>query len=127
MIRAALKAGPALLSGKGRGVRSLAAIARGELIESAPTILLSAADCALQELTALGDYYFAHPENDDDGLVVLGLASLCNHDEAPNAEVRWRHAEGVGWIGDLTALRTIARGEEITRCYRCQPWFQVVA
>ena len=111
--------------GKGRGVRAVVAIARGEEMEVAPTILLSSEDCDRIEGIPLGDYYFAHPTNADDGLVVLGLASLCNHAENPNAEVRWHEDSGVGWLARLTALRAIGAGEEITRRYRCPPWFEV--
>lgn len=121
------RAAPAAIAGKGRGVRALQGIAAGAVIEAAPTILLSSQDCELIERTPVGDYYFAHPENEEEGLVILGLASLANHAERPNAELRWRCQEQIGWIAELVALRPIAQGEEVTRRYRCQPWFRVVA
>ncbi len=113
------------IPGKGRGVQAVEAIAPGELLELATTILLSSAECDRIEGTTMGDYYFAHPANTEEGLVVLGLASLCNHAEDPNAEVRWEEAPGLGWIAKLVSLRAIAPGEEVTRRYRCPPWFPV--
>jgi len=112
---------------KGRGVRASEDIAAGELIESAATIVLSAADTERVAGTAVDDYYFAHPGNDEEGLVILGVASLCNHSDWPSAEVRWRFEDGVGWIADLVALRAVAAGEEVTRRYRCAPWFAVAS
>lgn len=112
---------------KGRGVQAVEAIAPGELLEVASTILLSSDECDRIEGTALGDYYFAHPANADDGLVVLGLASLCNHADDPNAEVYWEEVPGLGWVARLVALRPIAAGQEITRRYRCPPWFPVAS
>jgi hypothetical protein len=103
------------------------AIASGDVIDRSTTIPLSAADCDLLELSAVGDYYFAHPEDAEAGLVVLGLTSLCNHSNMPNAELRWQRDDSVGWLAELYALRPIAEGEEVTRRYRCDPWFKVAS
>ncbi|MDH5558751.1 MAG: SET domain-containing protein-lysine N-methyltransferase [Alphaproteobacteria bacterium] len=124
---AVLKISPRQILGKGRGLIAREAIAAGDLIDDSPTILLSAADCDLMERSAVGDYYFAHPEDSESGLVVLGLISLCNHSDTPNAELRWRHEDGVGWVAELYALRPIAATEEVTRRYRCRPWFEVAS
>ena len=118
---------PTHIPGKGRGLVARQAIAPGDVIDRCPTIHLSAADCELMERSAVGDYYFAHPEDAEVGVVVLGLTSLCNHSEIPNAELRWLLEDGVGWIAELYALRAIAAGEEITRRYRCLPWFLVAS
>ncbi len=117
----------AQIPGKGRGLVAGEAIAPGDVIDRCPTIHLSAADCELMERSAVGDYYFAHPEDTEAGVVVLGHISLCNHSEMPNAELRWRIEDGVGWVAELFALRAIAAGEEITRRYRCPPWFLVAS
>lgn len=116
---------PAPVPGKGRGMVAARAFAAGEVIELAPTIHLSPADCDLMEQSAVGDYYFAHPADPEAGMVVLGLTSLCNHSDRPNADLRWRQEDGVGWIAELYALAPITTGEEITRRYRCLPWFTV--
>lgn len=122
-----VKAEPALIAGKGRGLRAVEQLAAGEVIDCAATIALSSPDCDAIETTAIGDYYFAHPNDDQEGLVILGLASLCNHADRPNAEVRWRHEDGLGWIAELVALCAIGTGEEITRRYHCRPWFQIAS
>jgi len=122
-----VKAEPALIPGKGRGLRAVEQLAAGEVVESAATIALSPPECDLIEKTAIGDFYFAHPNQDHEGLVILGLASLCNHADVPNAQVRWRYDDGLGWIAELVALRAIGAGEEITRRYHCQPWFQIAS
>lgn len=123
----AVKVAAAAYPGKGRGLCALAPLEAGELLDRAPSVLLSSADCDLLEKTSLGDFYFAHPENGDDGLLLLGRASLCNFAEDPNADVRWQREEGIGWIAELVALRPIAAGEEITYRYRCGPWFEVAS
>lgn len=122
-----VKVALAAIQGKGRGVVAVAAIDSGELIDVAPTIALRSEDCDLVERTTVGDYYFAHPEDPEGGLVVLGLASLCNHADAPNAEIRWRRDPAAGLVAELLALRPIADGEEITRRYACMPWFQLAS
>jgi hypothetical protein len=111
------------IPGKGRGIRAAVALDAGQVIEVAPTVHLSADDCDRLESTALGDYYFAHPESDRDGLFVLGLTSVANHSFEPNADTEWRFEPAVGWQAVLRARRPIAAGEEITRRYRCVPWF----
>lgn len=115
------------IPGKGRGLMASEAIASGDVIDRSTTIPLSAADCDLLELSAVGDYYFAHPEDAEAGLVVLGLTSLCNYSNMPNAELRWQRDDSVGWLAELYALRPIAEGEEVTRRYRCDPWFKVAS
>lgn len=113
-------------AGKGRGLFAAAPIAAGELIEAAATIPLSGPDCDLIEATPAGHYYFAHPEDAEAGLLVLGLASLCNHADPATAETRWRLDPELGWVAELIALRALSPGDEITRRYRCPPWFAVL-
>ncbi|MEX2644475.1 MAG: SET domain-containing protein-lysine N-methyltransferase [Acetobacterales bacterium] len=101
-----------------------APITRSETLIEDCTAVLGADECALMERTVVGHYYFAHPKDDDLGLLVFGLASLCNHADRPNATTSYRHDDGLGWIVVLTATRDIAPGEEITRRYACPPWFE---
>ena len=56
-------------------------------------------------------------------VTLLGLASLCNHSGTANATTVARKDEAIGWIVELRALRDIRPGEEITRRYACEPWF----
>jgi hypothetical protein len=117
---------PGVSPGRGRGLFATAPHAAGSLLERCCTIPLTSAQCdALEGILPLGDYYFRHPANGEEGLLLLGLISLANHAEEPNALVRYVHSEGIGWIAELVALRPIASGEEITHRYRCAPWFEV--
>jgi SET domain-containing protein len=109
---------------KGRGVFAAGPIAPGELLEMAPTGELDRRDTDTILHTTLDDYYFAHPADPEGGLLVFGLSSLMNHAGRPNAETTARHARGIGWIVELRALRAIAPGEELTRRYSCEPWFE---
>ncbi|MCA8929929.1 MAG: SET domain-containing protein-lysine N-methyltransferase [Alphaproteobacteria bacterium] len=113
------------IAGKGRGIVAAGPIAAGDLILTDPTVELSAADCRALGPTPIEDYHFAHPEDAELGLLVLGLASLANHADAPNAATEYCRADGLGWLVMLRALRAIAAGEEITRRYACEPWFPV--
>jgi SET domain-containing protein len=118
------KVEPRAVPGKGRGLFAVAPIAAGEVLDRACTVPISAEQClALDRMLPLGDFYFAHPEDARRGLMVLGLASLCNHADQPNADVTYRHDDGLGWIAELVALSDIAAGAEITYRYRCQLWF----
>lgn len=109
---------------KGRGVFAAARIAAGELLEVAPTGELDRRDADRIGDTAFDDYYFAHPADPEGGLMVFGVSSLMNHADQPNAETTARHARGIGWVIELRALRAIAPGEELTRRYSCEPWFE---
>lgn len=117
-------ASPGASPGRGRGLFAFQAIPAGALIERACTIPIAAEQCSvLDGLQPLGDFYFQHPEDDAAGLLVLGLASLCNHADPANAEVLFVPGGGLGWLADLIALRAIREGEEITYRYRCPLWF----
>jgi hypothetical protein len=117
---------PGVSPGRGRGLFATGPIPAGELIERCCSIPLTSPQCdALEGILPLGDYYFRHPVDPEQGLLLLGLMSLANHSDEPNARIGFTHAEGVGWIAELTATRAIAAGEEITHRYRCAPWFEV--
>lgn len=118
------KAAPAASPGRGRGLFAIAAIAPGEIIERACTIPLTSEQCdRLENILPLGDYYFRHPADPEQGLILLGCVSLVNHSAAPNADVQFVHSADLGWIAELVCLRAIPEGEEITYRYRCEPWF----
>jgi hypothetical protein len=117
--------GPAAADGKGRGVFAQRDIAQGTVVEEACTIELDAEARLLIVPTAIEDYHFWHPGSDAMGLVVLGLASLCNHSAVNNVDTEYRHDPALGWIVALIANREIGAGEEITRHYACDPWFAV--
>jgi SET domain-containing protein len=108
---------------KGRGIFAAARIAAGELLETAPTVELDRHDTDTIVGTTLDNYYFAHPADPEGGLLVFGLASLINHADEPNTGTTPRHADGLGCVLELRALRDIAPGEELTRRYACELWF----
>ncbi len=112
------------VGGKGRGVFATGPIAAGEVLETAPTVVLDRHDTDTIVGTTLDNYYFAHPRDPEGGLLVLGVSSLLNHSDAPNAETEARQEEGLGWLVELRALRGIGAGEELTRRYACELWFE---
>lgn len=115
-----------VIPGKGRGVVAAAALRAGAVIEVAPTAELTSEDCDRLEDTALGPYYFAHPQHEDRGVFIFGLASFVNHADEPNTEVAWQRDETGEWRAVLRTVRAVAAGEELTRRYACPPWFEVV-
>lgn len=122
---AARKVAVAIHPKKGRALVAVERIGAGELIEAAPVVILSAADCAALDRTALAHYYF-HWDGDADadgrGALALGYVGLCNHSARPCARVLRNHgAETL----DLVAIANIAVGEEVTIDYNCPLWFEV--
>jgi hypothetical protein len=110
---------------KGRCVVARAPIAAGDLIEAAPTIILTAAECAAIDRTILNHYYF-HWDGEDEGVwrgaIALGITGLCNHAVPPRARVVRNFADETL---DLIAVAPIAEGEEVTIDYNCPLWFEV--
>jgi SET domain-containing protein len=118
------KIAPGISAGRGRGLFASAAIAQGEIMERACTVYIDAVQAlTLDKMLPLGDFYFQHPLSKEEGLMVLGLASLCNHSDDPSADVRFEDGGPIGWIAVLHALRDIPAGEEITYRYKCPLWF----
>ena len=112
---------------RGRGLFAREGIAKGEVIARACSVPINAEQCLkLDKMQPLGDFYFAHPLDEKLGLMVLGMPSLCNHADPPNADVTWHEDKEVGWIATLTALADIPAGGEITYRYRCEIWFDQV-
>jgi uncharacterized protein len=111
-------------SGRGRGIFACEPIAPGTVIEAAPVIIVSAADCAALDRTIVHDYYFhwdGDPDGDGRGAVAFGLVSLCNHSSRPCAKVSRNYAQQTL---DLVAIAAIAPGEEIMIDYNCPLWFE---
>lgn len=115
------------IRGKGRGVFARRTIAKGEMIERVPVLVMTEDEYA-QGLahTPLKDYCFAW--GTDQVALALGYGSLYNHSYKPNARY-----EDVGRnTKAFVAVRAIAGGEEITVNYNGRPgsrakvWFDVV-
>ncbi len=100
--------------GKGRGVRAARAFTSGELIDSAPVVVLSAEEWDLVGQTVLADYAFRWDEDKGSVAIALSQASMFNHSYAPNVasdkDVRSRRI-------NFSAVRDIAAGEELTINY----------
>ncbi len=103
-----------LVPGRGRGVVAARPIAKGELIERAPVIVVDARELEAIRSTRLARYYFEWGENEDQGAIVLGYGSLYNHSYEPCAEFEFRERDHAI---DYVALRDIRAGEEITINY----------
>lgn len=98
---------------KGRGVFTSIPISKGDLIESAPVIVLDDKDRLIIHKTLLHDYYFLWEPGEDEeyeAAIALGYGSLYNHSKEPNAEFVPVFDEKVI---EFIALRDIAAGEEI--------------
>lgn len=100
--------------GKGRGVRAARAIASGEVIDSAPVVVLSAQEWDLVAQTVLADYVFRWDDDKGSVAIALSQASMFNHSYSPNVasdkDIRGRRIL-------FSAVRDIAPGEELTINY----------
>jgi hypothetical protein len=118
-----------IIPGKGHGVFCQNDIASGAVIESAPGLVITGTDLPLIDQSFLYNYYFSAKrlpdyaltglgivDKEKAGLLGLGLLSLCNHADKPNAEVL-KEAERGRAILTLKALRSIPAEEEITISY----------
>ena len=115
---------------KGRGVFASMKFARGEVIETAPVILIPAEQWHHIEPTvlALYIYNFGPTAEEEHAVIALGYGSLYNHSFEPNAKYikDWNEQ-----VIRFVALRDIQRGEEITVNYNGSPedqtpiWFEV--
>lgn len=112
----------------GRGLFATEPIPRDTLLMQAPVLLIAAEQRAALQETIVDDYVY---EWDEDGTaaLVLGVSSMCNHAEEPNAYL-WLVPDGPS--AELVALKDIAAGEEITVSYRAEAdpdtgplWFTV--
>jgi hypothetical protein len=112
---------------KGRGVFAQKCFLKGEIIQTAPVVIIPAEEVELIDKTVLGNYYYDW-ENKA-AVIALGLASLINHSYNPNTYYVKKFVEGEV---ELIAYRNIEVGEEITANYNGSPenqspiWFDVV-
>ena len=104
----AVKRGP-----HGRGVFATRRFAKGQLIESCPTVEVPDADV----VGRLDDYVYTSIK-DGDVLLVLGYGMLYNHSANPNVE----YLQDDPSILSFLALRTVQPGEELTIDYGDKWW-----
>ncbi len=115
---------------EGRGLFAVEPIAADSLVMEAPLLLIPAEQRAALQATIVDDYVYEWDEHGTAALV-LGVSSMCNHDDDPNAFL-WLVPDGL--VAQLFALRAIPVGEEITVSYRAEEgsedaplWFEVRA
>lgn len=100
--------------GRGRGVFAQRDFEQGELIETAPVIVLPNEDRQVLRLTILARYAFKWPRVQGAAALPLGYAMLHNHAADPNA--RWENDPDDNLM-HFFATRSIAKGEEIRTNY----------
>ncbi|MEP7239683.1 MAG: SET domain-containing protein-lysine N-methyltransferase [Devosia sp.] len=109
------------VKGKGRGVVTTRAIARGKLIEAGPVIRMKKRD-RLDRGTVLSNYPFEWDDAPYVHAFPLGYAGLLNHSSTPNCKIE---ADIDGEVLCIYTLRKIAPGEELVWDYGIDPWFTV--
>jgi SET domain-containing protein len=114
--------------GRGRCVFARRKIAAGEVIERAPVIVIPKKQWPSVKKTILEDYAFDWGENDEGSVIALGYVSIYSHSYSPNAKLEQLPDE---LMMEVTALRAIGPGQEITINYNGDPanrdalWFKV--
>lgn len=119
---------------KGRGVFCTHDIEAGEELEVTPALILNDADTELADQSVLLYYTFSTGKLskslreksgirklDKTSAVIMGVASFCNHDESPNAEILWEEIDGSLYY-TLRATAFIPKGVEICTTYG-DSWF----
>jgi len=99
---------------KGRGVFTVSAIAKGDLIEICPLIVMEASNTLHLDQTKLNEYYFLIEDTQKSVAIALGYGSLYNHSKTPNAEIELRASEKQMLIHCTLDIEV---GEEITIDY----------
>ena len=112
------------IPGKGRGVVATQNVPAGTEIVTCPVVAYDWTDAGRIEKTRLGEYNFRFGRREQQSCIILGVISLCNHDDSPNAEIVCHEGDQAM---TLVALRPIAAGEEICIKYRRPLWFTPAA
>ena len=103
------------IEGKGRGIVATRDIAAGELIETAPVLVIPNCEWEMIDVSFLFGYIYLW--GDEVG-VGMGLSSFYNHSYSPNA-FYVKHLERRTL--EFRALRPIPAGEEIVINYNGDP------
>lgn len=119
---------------EGNGLFCQHDIAAGEELETTPAIILNDIQSTHAYKTLIWDYVFRFgritkklqakakvKKIDDASCVVMGIASYCNSDKNPNAEVTWDEVNGTLYYS-LRALKRIPKNTEICTTYG-EGWF----
>jgi hypothetical protein len=114
--------------GKGRGVFCKTDIARNEVLEVTPSVILDGKATDYTDKTLLANYTFRVGRTKGvknpaaSCSVVMGILSFCNHGEQPNATIEWEEIEGTVYY-ILRATRKIPKDTEICTSYG-DGWFE---
>lgn len=106
----------------GRGIFAARDIRRGEVIEECPLVVAPEESWG----PAMEDYVFQH--SDGKSALALGMCSLYNHSDEYNAEYQLAgsssevSSEGSDDMLRISAMRDIARGEQIFISYGPEWW-----
>ena len=98
----------------GRGVFATRAFAKGDAVESCPTLEVHGDDVSGR----LGDYVFGSPESEDYVVLTLGYGMLYNHSYEANCE----YIQDGPRVITFVTLRDVKAGEELTIDYGEEWW-----
>lgn len=104
--------------GKGRGVVATRRIARGDLVERVPVVVVPASQFAAVSATVLDGYVYDWGASGEELAVALGHGSLYNHSFEPNV-VYVKHLDAR--LLEYRALRDVEAGEELLINYNGDP------
>jgi len=108
----------ALSGNKGRGVFTTEAIAKDQIIEISPVVVLSAKDRKHIEKTQLFNYIFEWGKSRKKAAVALGYVSVYNHSYNSNCVYEMDFDDQTITI---RTVRAIAKGEELSINYNADP------
>jgi SET domain-containing protein len=111
----------------GRGVFASVDIKKNEIIEICPILILSDKDSEHVMETLLQNYVYEYAK--DSTMIALGYGSLYNNMDAPNAKYELQEYEGMPEQDNellITAIRPIAKNEEIFIDYGIQDYFKTL-
>lgn len=124
-----MRIGPVLIApagAKGLGVFAAEPLPAGAVFDPQPVFELDPEDVEPIERTRFRHHYFAHPERDGLGVIVLGWLTLVNHGRPPTLELDWWQDPPIGWSVVPRTRRALRAGEELTIDYNCPLWFEAL-
>ncbi len=99
---------------RGRGVVANRNFKKGDIIETAPVVVISASEKRYIKKTELFNYYFDWGPKSKMAAICLGYGSIYNHSWTPNAEYIYREKDEVLVF---RAIKPIKNGDEICTSY----------
>lgn len=115
------------VKGRGRGVFCKDAIAKGEIFDKCPVIVLPSSDFETAISSRLADYFFNFNKDENTLALALGFGSLYNHMQYCNAAYQ---LDPGARVMEYYALEGIPPGTEICINYageygkECKAWFE---